>query len=172
MSFEWGKIVKNINWTLIFNLINFGILLYILRRLLFKPAIEYLDRRREQIASHMSAAREAEEHAAKLAEEREQQLAAARMQSENILEDARRRTEEMIDEAKEQARREGVRIIDNARLQMEQERDRMIKELRRAYADIAVLGVERVLDREVKLEDHRRLLDQLLEEIDETSIAS
>ena len=43
MTFEWGKIVKSINWTLVLNLLNFAILLYLLKRLLFKPALEYLD---------------------------------------------------------------------------------------------------------------------------------
>ena len=46
----------------------------------------------------------------------------------------------------------------------------MIGELREAYAEITVLGAERVLDREIRIEDHRRLLEQLLEGIDEEGL--
>ena len=46
----------------------------------------------------------------------------------------------------------------------------MEQELRRAYAEIAVLGASRVLDREVKLEDHRKLLDELIAQIDEEAL--
>ena len=35
---------------------------------------------------------------------------------------------------------------------------------------MVVLGTERVLSREVRIEDHRKLLDQLLAEIDEVAL--
>jgi F-type H+-transporting ATPase subunit b len=170
MSFEWGKIVKSLNWTLIFNLINFAILLYLLKRLLFKPAIAYLDRRREQIAARMAAAQESERQAAALAEERSRELATARERANRIFESAQARSAEIIEEAKHGAKVEAERIVSAARAQMAQERDEMIRDLKAAYADVAILGAERILDREVKIEDHRRLLDQLVAEIDEETL--
>jgi len=170
VSLEWGKIVKSINWTLVFSLINFAILLYVLKRFLFKPATEYLDKRRELIANRMESARESEEQAAALVEERSGELATARERSDQIVERAQGRSTEMIEEAKRKARGEAERIVDGARARMEQERDEMIRDLRAAYAEIAVLGAERVLDREVKIDDHRRLLDQLIAEIDEEEL--
>ncbi|MGB2983566.1 MAG: F0F1 ATP synthase subunit B [Candidatus Bipolaricaulia bacterium] len=170
MSFEWGKIVSSINWTLVFSLINFAILLYVLKRFLFKPAIAYLDKRREQIANRMESARESEEEAAALVEERSRELASARERSNQIVERAQGRSTEMIEEAKGKARGEADRIVADARVRMEQERDEMIRDLRAAYADIAILGVERILEREVKIDDHRKLLDQLVAEIDEEEL--
>jgi len=170
MVLEWGKIVKNINWTFIFNLANFAILLYLLKRLLFKPALEYLDRRRERIAAQMEAARRSEEKAKQLVAERSQALQTAYEQSRRSAEDARARAEEIITTAKSAARLEADRILTETRRQIEQERAEMEQELRRAYAEIAVLGAARVLNREVKIEDHRRLLDELLAEIDEAAL--
>jgi len=71
---EWGTVVKTLNWTFVANLVNFAILLYLLKRFLFKPALAYLDRRRELIASRMEAARQSEEKAEQLAAQREQEL--------------------------------------------------------------------------------------------------
>jgi len=170
VSFEWGKIVKSINWTLVFNLINFAVLLYLLKRLLFKPALAYLDQRRELIASRMESALESEKRAEELVAEREAELSSARERSAKIIDEARLRSGEMIQEAKQKAKDEAERIVAEARIQMEQERDRLIAELKGAYAQIAVLAAERVLDREVKIEDHRRLLDQLLSEIDDEAL--
>lgn len=170
MSLEWGKVVKTLNWTFFFNLANFALLVYLLKRLLFKPALAYLDRRREQIAARMEAARESEEKAAALVAEREQSLAKARGQAESTLEDARARAEEIIASAKDQAKSEGARIIAEARRQTEQEREEMKQDLRGAYADIAVLGASRVLNREVNPADHQRLLDELLAEIDDEAL--
>ncbi len=167
MSFEWGTIVKTINWTLVFNLINFAILLYLLKRLLFKPALKYLDRRRETIHARMQAARADEERAVQLVAEQKEALAGARRRAEQIGEAAQREAEAVIAAGKGEARDAAERILEDGKRQLAQERDRMIGELREAYAEITVLGAERVLDREIRIEDHRRLLDQLLEEIGE-----
>jgi len=88
---EWGTVVKTLNWTFIANLINFAILLYLLKRFLYKPALAYLDRRRELIASRMEKARESEERAEELVAQREQELATAREQARRSLEEARAR---------------------------------------------------------------------------------
>jgi F-type H+-transporting ATPase subunit b len=170
MTVEWGKIVKSINWTLVFSLVNFGILLYLLKRLLFKPALEFLDRRREQIASRIKSARTSETQAQQLVVERESELQQARERAESILEDARHEGEAVIAKAKVAAKNEAAKILADSKHRLEQERDRMIHDLREAYAEIAILGAERVLDREIRIEDHRRLLDQLLEEINEETL--
>ena len=170
MSFEWGKAVKSLNWTFVFNLINFAILLYLLKRLLFKPALAYLDKRREQIAAAMEAARVNEEKAAQLATQRHEALHTTFEQNRRTVEEAKHRAEVIIAAAKGDAKQEADRILAEARRQIEQERAQMEQELRRAYAEIAVLGASRVLNREVKLEDHRRLLDELIAEIDEEAL--
>lgn len=170
MYLEWGKVVKSLNWTFVFNLVNFAILLYLLKRLLFKPALEYLDRRRERIASRMEAARADEEKAARLAVERTEALQVAYEQSRRTVEEAKAHAEGIISAAKSDAKWEAERILADARRRIEQERAQMEQELRRAYAEIAVLGASRVLNREVKLDDHRRLLDELLAQIDEEAL--
>lgn len=170
MSVEWGKIVTSINWTLVFGVINFGILLYLLKRLLFKPALEFLDRRREQIAARIEAARQSESQAQQLVLERESELKKARARAEEILEKAKGEAEAIIAQAKDAAKMDAVKILSDGKHRLEQERDSMIHDLREAYAEIAILGAERVLDREIRIDDHRRLLDQLLEEINEESL--
>jgi len=170
MQTEWGTIVKSVNWTLVFNLINFAILLLLLRRLLFKPAMEYLDARRNLIAEQMASAAKSEEDARALVETRTDELETARVRAADIVKDAHARSTEMIDAAKGEARKEADRIVADARSRMEQERDDMIGDLKSAYADIAILGAERVLDREIKIDDHQKLLDQLAAEIDEDAL--
>jgi len=170
MTVEWGKIVENINLTFVLGWVNFGLLLYILKRLLFKPALEFLDRRREQIAARISSARSSETQAQQLVVEREAELQQARGRAEEILAAARRDAEAIGNQAKSEAKRDADKILSDGKHRLGQERDRMIHELREAYADIAILGAERVLDREIRIDDHRRLLDQLLEEVNEETL--
>lgn len=170
MHLEWAKLIQSLNWTFVFTLLNFGILLVVLRWLLFKPALAYLDRRRELIAARMESARKSEEGAEKLAREAEETVQAAREQSRRTLDAAGARREAMIAQAKLDAEREAQRIADEGRRSLELERQQMEKDLRQAYAEIAVLGASRVLEREVNVEDHRRFLDELLAAIDEEEL--
>jgi F-type H+-transporting ATPase subunit b len=170
MGWEWGKVVKSINLTFFVNLINFGILLYLLKRLLFKPAQAYLDRRRDWIAAQMESARKSEERAEELVREREEALKKAHEQSRRIVEEAKASAEALVSTAKDNAKEEAQRILKDAREQLEQERTEMRRDFRRAYAELAILAASRVLEREVTVEDHRRLLDDFLEQISDEAL--
>jgi F-type H+-transporting ATPase subunit b len=166
---EWGKII-DFNWTLVITLLQFAVLFGVLRWILWKPALKYLDKRRELIALRMMAAKTSEEKAAELVGQRETELTAVKKESAQILEEVRERAEKSLEEAKVRAREEADRILADARAQMAHERDRVLADLKAQYAEMVVLGTERVLSREVRIEDHRRLFDQLLEEIDENAL--
>ncbi len=170
MHLEWAKLIQSLNWTFVFNLVNFAILLVVLRLLLFKPALAYLDRRRELIAARMESARSNEDRAAQLAHEAQRTVETAREEGRRILGEAAARRETMVAQAKLEAEGEARRIVDDGRRGLERERAQMEKDLRQAYAEIAVLGASRVLEREVNLEDHRRLLEELLAAIDEEEL--
>ena len=111
-----------------------------------------------------------EERAARLAAEKEETLKAAYEQTRRTIEKTKVRAEEIISTAKVDAKREANRILAETRRQIEQERTQMEQELRRAYAELSVLGASQVLSREVRLEDHRRLLDELIAGIDEEAL--
>lgn len=169
MGVGWGGIIE-FDWTLIANLIGFAILLVLLRWILWKPALRYIDKRRELIAARMASAKSAEEKASELSRAREGELAQAKKEAARILDEVRERAERNLEEAKERAREEAGRILDDARVQMEHERDRVLADLKAQYAEMVALGAEQVLRREVRIDDHRRLLDQLLEELDDAAL--
>ncbi|MEW5825278.1 MAG: F0F1 ATP synthase subunit B [Candidatus Bipolaricaulota bacterium] len=171
MTIEWGKILE-LNVGLILQLANFAILMYFLNRWLFKPAMKYLDRRRERIAAEMESARVNEARAAELVAEREREFREARERAAKMIDDAQAHAEATIEESKTRAKEEAARIVEGARRDLEKERDEMIRELRARVADIALLGARTVLDREVRAEDHRRFLDRLVEELDEATLGA
>ncbi len=169
MDFEWGRII-DFNWTLVISLLEFGVLLILVRWILWKPALQYLDKRRELIATRMATAKTSEEKATELVGQRQGELNAAKKESVQILEEARQRAERIAHDAKVKAKEEADRILADARVQVEHERERLVADLKAQYAEMVVLGTEQVLRREVRIEDHRKLLDQLLAEIDEAAL--
>jgi F-type H+-transporting ATPase subunit b len=170
MGFEVGRIVRDINWTLVSSVIHFLILVWLLKRLLFKPALEYLDQRRTRIAGQMEAARLNEERAAQLSEQREKELQGAQVRARHIEEEADNRAEEIIFQAKERAKIEAARIITDAKIVSERDQELIRADLRQAYAEIVVNGAARVLEREINIEDHQQLIDKLLASIEEETV--
>lgn len=167
MDFEWGRIVRDLNWTLVSGVIHFLILVWLLKRLLFKPALEYLDRRREKVAGRIEAARIDQEQAVQLVWRREKELQQAQARARRMDEEAGDRAEEIIAQAKEQAKIEAAQIITNAQIVSEREQELMRADLRHAYAEIVVSGAAQVLEREINIDDHRQLIDKLLASIEE-----
>jgi len=85
-----GLAALGINWTgLIFQLINFGILFWVLKRYAYPPILGLLERRRAQIAAGLKDAAEAKEELVKAEAEREKVMAAARAEATALVEAAR-----------------------------------------------------------------------------------
>lgn len=74
---------------LIFQLINFGILFWVLKRYAFPPILKLLERRRAQIAAGLADAAAAKEALTKAEAERAQVLATARAEATTLVEAAR-----------------------------------------------------------------------------------
>lgn len=166
MNLEWGTIVKTINWTFVFNLINFALLLWLLKRLLYKPALRWLDARRAREEERLAQAKAAEEKALALMKEQEERLAQANRRAQDILSGAEAQAQEILKATRAEARAQAQRILKEAEEAAARAREEALEELRRSYAELVVLGASQVLEREVRPEDHERLLAELTQRID------
>ncbi|MBC7093590.1 F0F1 ATP synthase subunit B [Candidatus Bipolaricaulota bacterium] len=166
MRLEWGTIVKNINWTLILNLVNFALLLWLLKRLLWRPVLAWLDRRRQLEEERLLRAKDAQAQAEALLRRREEELSQANRQAREILARAEAEAQRLLREARREARDQAQRIIAEGEAAAGRAREEALAELRRAYAELVLLGASRVLEREVRPADHERLLAELTGRID------
>jgi F-type H+-transporting ATPase subunit b len=109
-------------WTLLFQIINFVVLLVILRRLLYKPVREIMEKRRELIARNMREAERTRSEAQALKDRYETEMNGLKEQKARMLEalqeevDAERKR--LIGKAREEVDRIAAR--EQARLSVEQ----------------------------------------------------
>ncbi len=170
MGLEWQKIIQSLNLTIVANWINFAILVAVLSWLLFQPAKEFIQKKRERIKSRIDSAQEKEKTAEELKVQRQQELEEARDRRREIIEQAEERADKIVDNAREEAEEQASRIVDQAKKEAEQERREVLEELEKQYVDIALAGAERVLDREISREDHEEFLDSLFEDIQDKEL--
>ena len=149
---------------LVAQLVNFFLLLVLLRLFLYRPILDMLDRRAQRIREGLEAADQSKEQAARAEQDVAQQLAESRQQGQALIAQAQESASRIQDEARNQARREGEALLERARSEIQLERDQAIAELRKEFADLTVSAAEKVISQSLDRQAHRKLIDDVLAE--------
>ena len=155
----------NINATLIIQAIVFAILVWFTMRYIWPPITTGLDERARKIAEGLAPADKAKSELAAADKRVEQELAKSRTETAQMLADAERRGQAIVEEAKAKATEEGAKIVAAARAEAEQQAVRAREALREQVAALAVKGAEQIPRKEVNAGVHAGLLNRLKTEL-------
>jgi F-type H+-transporting ATPase subunit b len=151
--------------SLIVQVVNFLILLFILQRLLYKPFLAKMQERTAAIRKSLEEAQAARAEAARQREENEARLRAAYAEAAAIraqaLQEAAAEQKRLVDAA----RTESQRLIDTARAQLEADVRRARDDLRREVAELATAVAEKLIRRSLRDEDHRRFIAEAVAKV-------
>jgi F-type H+-transporting ATPase subunit b len=156
---------------MIWTLLAFGITLYLLNRLAFPRIAEALDRRRKAIEDSIEHAEQAKREADELLEEYRARLREAREQADDIVVRARKAAESVADESKAQATQQREELLASTRRDIEAETRRALDEIRKEVANLTVIATEKVTRKSLTPDDHRRLIEEALGEVDFSALA-
>ncbi len=164
-----GTII-NVNYTLVMQGLNFGILLLVLYGILWDPLMGFLDRRREIIRKNLDEAAEESHQARQMREERQEELRKLREQRGEILEQARIAAEDERRKIVEHAHEEAQRTLQQTRDRLSEEGRRASAALREELADYSTAIAARLLRREVSKSDHEEFIERMVKELNETEV--
>ncbi|GBE57182.1 ATP synthase subunit b, sodium ion specific [bacterium BMS3Abin01] len=157
---------------MIWTLITFVVLLLVLKKFAFGPIQNMIDNRRNAIAESIEAAENTRREAERLLAEYRESIANAKREAEEIIERAHKVGEstknDIVNEARDLAQKE----VDDARKQIQRETRKAIRELKDEVADLAILAAGKVTSKSINKEDHLRLVDEALSEVDFDKLAS
>jgi F-type H+-transporting ATPase subunit b len=151
---------------MIWTLIAFGITLWVLRRYVFPQIQDQLDKRQRAIEETIDTAERTKREAEKLLSEYRERLQAAREQAEDIIARARRAAERHQQEMTEAATLKQQEMLAAARREIETETRLALEQIRNEVADLTVIATEKVTRKTLDSEDHRRLIEEALKEVD------
>jgi F-type H+-transporting ATPase subunit b len=152
-------------WTFLFQVINFLVLVAILRWLLYRPLREAIDRRREANARAEADAAAARREAAALQASLDQRLAELDRRSDAVLREARDRAETERQAAAAEAEAAIRRRRAEAEQQLARERDEALRSLRGELIRSAVEMAGRLLSEAAGTTLQRQLAGRLVEEL-------
>jgi F-type H+-transporting ATPase subunit b len=156
---------------MIWTLLAFGATLYLLNKLAFPRIAEALDKRRKAIEDSIEHAEQAKREADELLEEYRARLREAREQADDIVVRARKAAEGVTEESKAQASKQREELLEATRRDIEAETRRALEQIRKEVADLTVLATEKLTRKTLDSEDHKRLIDDALAEVDFSAVA-
>src|SRR3982751_2557236 len=156
---------------MIWTLLAFGATLYILNKVAFPRIAEALDKRRKAIEDSIEHAEQAKREADELLEEYRARLREAREQADDIVVRARKAGESLADESKAQATQQREELLAATRRDMGAGPARALEEIRKEVANLTVLATEKVTRKSLTPDDHRRLIEDALGEVDFSALA-
>ncbi len=152
----------NLDKSLLIQVVNFGLLLIVLSKLLYRPLLAKMEERSQAIkksleeaqAARAEAQRERQEHAAK--------IQGAHAEAQAIRAAALKEAEEEQRRLVESASAEAARLVDSARAELEQDVRRARQELRQEVSDLAITVAERLIKKSLRDDDHRRIVEDAI----------
>jgi F-type H+-transporting ATPase subunit b len=157
---------------MIWTLVIFGITLFILKRYVFGPVGQAIEKRRAEIAQSLEEAERSRDEATALLDDYRTRLTEARKEADSLREQGRKEGERQAQEILAQAQAQRERILADAEAQISAEARSAATGLRDQVATLALLAAEKVSRRSLSDDDHRRLIEEAIEEADLSAVAT
>ncbi len=136
-----------IDWPLLVaQIINFLIILYILKRFAYKPILAALKNRQNAIQKGLKDAEEATKLLERTAEKEKEALRKAHADAKKLLDDAKAQRDELLHKTEEVTRKEAERILKEAREQIAFESREAEKRLSAHVSELAMHFLQRSLE--------------------------
>ena len=150
---------------IVWELISFGILLWVLYKYALPPILETLETRERKIRESLDQAEQNRVTAEQKLKEYEARLQAAAKEAEALMSDAKQKAQRLLDENELRLRADSQRIKEEASQDIERERRKAVEDIKAQTADLAILVAEKVIGRSLSDDDHRRFAQEALAEV-------
>jgi F-type H+-transporting ATPase subunit b len=151
---------------MIWTIVCFLITLYVLKRYAFGAIQKQIDERRERIRQALEEADHARAEARNLLEEHRKLIAQAKSEAEDILTETRKVADANERRMREETEADRQRRLEETRRQVEAETRRALEQIRAEVADLSLIAAEKVTRQSFADEDHRRLIEEAVGELD------
>jgi len=154
---------------LIAQIVNFLIILFILKKFLYKPVLDLLNKRKITIKEGLAQAEEARLKLEKVIIEEKQILKNAQLQARKIVEDSRQEALDSAREIQEEGKKQTEKMLNDARVQIGREFQETEKKLAVNVSKIAISFLEKSLERFFSNKEQDKIMKEALLKIKKTN---
>lgn len=154
-------------WTALFVLLNTLLIYFVAKKFLFKPVMNMIQSRQDEIDAMYKEAGDAKENALALEAEYKEKLSQAALTGERMVKEAVERGQHREEEILRQANLEAEAMKAKASADIAREKKKALNDAKDEISDIAMAIAEKVVGRELNSEDHTALVDGFIDRLGE-----
>ena len=162
-------LVTLVPWTFVATICNLFLQIYLIKRFLFKPVNEMLEKRRSMADAQIQDAIKAKDEAQAMKAEYEQNMADAKNKANEILTSAQKTASVQSEEILKEAAAQAAAIKAKAEKDIAQEKRKAVNEIKDEIGGMAMDIAGKVIEREISEEDHKKLIDEFIANVGEAS---
>jgi F-type H+-transporting ATPase subunit b len=147
------------------HVLNVVVMFFVLKLLIYKPVLKFMKKREHAISDKIDELDAREKELIQQKVEYEHMMAEAHNEAAELItksnEMARDHAREILDNAKEHARN----LVVRAKKEIEAEKVQARQDMRTQIAEMSIQIAEKVLEREISLEDNHKIIDAFFERV-------
>ena len=151
--------------TAVWTVVIFALVVVVLGKFAWGPLLDGLQQREQFIRDSLDKAKDDREQAEARLKEYTDQLQSARAEASQIVDEGRRDAEVVKGRIEAEAQAEADKMVERAKREVELAKQTAVSELYKTSATLATQIASQILQRELKSEDHDRLITSAIEEI-------
>ena len=157
--------MTDINATLIAQILNFIVLLWVLAKFAYKPLIKAMDDRRNRIINDLDSAEQTRLDAEALKAQYVEQMANARQEATEIVDKANKVAQNLHDEFMEQARAEKDAMMATAKERIEQDKKQALVDIRTQVIALSTQIASKVANQKLNSTEDQKLVADATDQV-------
>jgi len=146
-------------------MVNFLIILIVLKYLFFNKVNNMLTARSEDISNDIKSAKANNEKAELLRLENEQKLKDASKEGKSIVEGFKEKAEKVSKQILEEANGEAQNVLEKGKKELQREVEKASSDIRSQVVDLAVMLSTKVLGQTIDEAEHRKLIEEFIAKV-------
>jgi len=148
-------------WTVI----TFLLLLFVLKKMAWKPILNSLNERENFIKESVEKAETAKKEAEVLLEQNKQNIAKAEQEAQKVIAQGREYAESLKSQIIEESKKEAKKMIDNATLEIERKNVEAFNTLKDEVASIAIQAAEKILRSNLDKNSQEKIVNDFINDL-------
>ncbi len=161
----FDPIVKNlgINWKIFLaQLINFGIVFFVLKKFAFSPIQKVLKERQTNIKKGLDDAEKATSELNMAKEKYKEEIKRARTEANKIIAGAQKQHDEIIQKADEKSQERSNQFVQKAEKEIQNKKKEMMADMKKETIELSILAAEQFLEGRFNTKQNQNFIEEMI----------
>lgn len=155
----------NFNATLIAQILNFLVLVFVLAKFAYKPLMNVMEERKNKIASDLEAADKAKGEAEAVKAEYASKLAEAKQEAQVIIENARKSAQAAHDKIMADTKAEQEQVIASAKETIALEKKKAMGDIRAQVINLSLVAASKIVEQKLGSEEDKQMAGKIVDSL-------